>query len=387
MHRQKGLIFGSALASVPPHSSLLTMNFKTLFLLPALVLLFDGVPSATRPFPATAQSVPELNSVRATRENCVQAKAAVVTVYSGREIGSGSIVSSEGVVITNNHVVREAVMGQARTIYVRLADGSRYSGRLVNTDVKNDLALIKLSADRQFPTVPLASADGVQAGQRVCAIGSPYGKPGVLTEGTFTDFRSNGDLKSSVVLRPGNSGGPLLNARGEMIGVNKAIWQASGGANSGISFATSAAIARGFIERNNFSVATRSNLQPGYTQTPPVIAQLPTPQSTPPRYPANEIVIDRPEGETPAPIAVNPPQPSSGRLGMTVNTRNLIVTQVEPSSPAATSGIRPGDRLMAVNGNRLFDFAELRSFLNQRPSSAVFTIARQQQVANLRIQF
>jgi serine protease Do len=340
------------------------MNFKTLLLLPALVLLFDGVPSLTRPVPATAQTSPELNSVSATRKNCVQAKAAVVTVYAGREIGSGSIVSPEGVVITNNHVVRDAVMGQAKTIYVKLADGNRYSGRLVNIDAKHDLALIKLTADRSFPTVPLAQADGVQAGQRVCAIGSPYGRPGVLTEGTFTNFRSNGDLKSAVVLQPGNSGGPLLNARGEMIGVNKAIWQSGGGVNSGISFATSAAIAQDFIQRNNFSVVTRSTPQPSLAQLPP--------RSTTPRSSGNEM---------------DSAPPSRKRLGLTVNTRNLMVTQVEPSSPAAASGIRPGDRLMAVNGNRLFDFAELRSFLDQQPRSAIFTIARQQQVANLRIQF
>ena len=351
------------------------MNFKTFLLLPALVLLFDGVPYFGKPFPAIA--APSLNSISATRENCVQAKAAVVTVYAGREIGSGSIVSPEGVVITNNHVVRDAVMGQAKTISVKLADGNRYSGRLVSTDTKNDLALIKLSANRQFPTVPLASADRIQAGQRVCAIGSPYGQPGVLTEGTFTNFRTNGDLKSSVVLRPGNSGGPLLNARGEMIGVNKAILQSSVGENSGISFATSATIAQRFIERNNFSVATRSNSQPA-AQYPSSIAQIPAPTEIAPRRitqtPGNRIVIEQ-------------PQPSNGRLGVTVNTRNLTVTQVEFGSPAATSGIRPGDRLMAVNGNRLLDFAELRSFLSQSPSSAVLTIARQQQVANLRVQF
>ncbi|HEY9909502.1 MAG TPA: trypsin-like peptidase domain-containing protein [Thermosynechococcaceae cyanobacterium] len=330
------------------------MNFKTLLLLPALVFSFDGVP-LRNPSPATAQvGGPSLNSSSATRENCVQAKAAVVTVYAGKEIGSGSIVSPEGVVLTNNHVVRDAGQRQARTISVKLADGSRYPGQLVSTDTRNDLALIKISANRQFPTVPLANADGVQAGQRVCAIGSPFGKSGVITEGTFTNFRSNGDLKSAVVLRPGNSGGPLLNARGEMIGVNKAIWQSSAGENSGISFSTSAAIAKNFIQRNNFSVTARSPQTPN--QSPPAIAQAP---------------VDR----------------TSGRLGVVLDTRSLIVTQVDSGSPAAASGLRRGDRLLAVNGDRLLDFDGLRSFLSQRPNSAVLTIARQQQVANLRVRF
>lgn len=176
-----------------------------------------------------------------------QVNPAVVTVFAGREIGSGSIVSSNGrenLVITNNHVVR----GSSQ-VFVRTADGRRIPGQVVGTDRRYDLALIQLNTSEPLPTVQFAGRDGIQPGQPVIAIGSPYGRPGVMTAGSFTSMRSNGDLQASVVLRPGNSGGPLLNLQGQMIGVNKAILESARGANTGISIATNAAIAQQFVER------------------------------------------------------------------------------------------------------------------------------------------
>ena len=136
-----------------------------------------------------------------TREQgdaCQASKEAVVTVYAGREIGSGSIVSPDGLVITNFHVVNEVVRGRGRAgLSVRTADGDRYPGQVIATDRQYDLALIQLGAREQFPYVPLASG-GVQSGQSVCAIGSPFGRPGVLTRGTVSRVRQNGDLSPTA---------------------------------------------------------------------------------------------------------------------------------------------------------------------------------------------
>lgn len=198
-----------------------------------------------------------------------QVNPAVVTVYAGREIGSGSIVSANGLVITNNHVVRESSQ-----VSVRTADGRRISGRVIATDLRYDLALIQLNASTSLPTVRIANGSGIQPGQSVLAIGSPYGRPGVLTQGTFSSVRGNGDLQSQVVLEPGNSGGPLLNAQGEMVGINKAILESSRGSNTGISIATSAAIARQFIERSapGSLIATASSQNP---MQPPSVQNSP----------------------------------------------------------------------------------------------------------------
>jgi serine protease Do len=219
-----------------------------------------------------------------------QVNPAVVTIYAGGEIGSGSIVDANGYVITNNHVIRRSAQ-----VVARMADGRRIPGQVIATDPRNDLALIKLNA-AQLPTVPIASGTRVQPGQQVIAIGSPYGRPGVMTQGTFRSVRGNGDLQSQVVLEPGNSGGPLLNSMGEMIGVNKAILESARGSNTGISIATSAAIARRFLESSIPGGLSNSAVpyaaqpqfapmprQPDYANPPysrqagPAIANLPTP--------------------------------------------------------------------------------------------------------------
>lgn len=342
------------------------MKMQSLLLLTSSLLVVEVSPLGTPAMQVVAQTAS--NTVLAAvnpSSGCARSASAVVTIYAGSEIGSGSIVRSDGMVITNNHVVKQIVRSSNQPIYVKLASGDRFRGQLIKTDVQHDLALIQMNAAQSFPTVPLAS-DTAQPGQRVCAIGSPFGQAGVLTQGNLSLIRRNGDLQSNVLLNPGNSGGPLLNAEGEMIGVNRAILESSSGRNTGISIATSAIAAKSFIEQSG--VALNPSIRTAQSIPAPDTIALPAPDS------AKRVV------------KVNP-SPSKVQLGVRIDTRNLVVRQVESGSPAAIGGLRPGDQLTAVNGNQLTGFDALQAFLDRQPNIATFTVRRNQQIAIVQVSF
>jgi S1-C subfamily serine protease len=215
---------------------------------------YDSFPSTGLPSPSDAEGqnpVGQEFQAQAPATNCLTAGVAVVTVYAGREIGSGSIVSRDGLVLTNNHVISRL---RGRSLYVTTLEGIRYDGQIVATDRRNDLALLQLQTQAILPIVRLASTPSTEMGQPVCAIGSPFGQAGVVTEGRLLNIRSNGDLESTVLLKPGNSGGPLLNPRGEMIGVNKGVAKKSEtGEGDRKSFATSITAVKEFIQQNRSS--------------------------------------------------------------------------------------------------------------------------------------
>ncbi len=194
------------------------------------------------------QSISSSHRQSSTYRDCQSISPAVVTIYAGKEIGSGSIVRTDGFIITNYHVVQDAIASErSGWLSVRTLNGNRYPGQVIKIDRQHDLALIQLKAWKYFPVVRIAGTNSIRTGQKVYAIGSPFGCPGVLTEGVLSRIRSNGDLQSQLMLNPGNSGGPLLNSRGEMIGVNRGILQTPSGSNTGISFATNLTIAKLFI--------------------------------------------------------------------------------------------------------------------------------------------
>ncbi len=157
--------------------------------------------------------------------------------------GSGSIIDKRGYVLTNNHVVKDAVK-----LYVNLSGGARYEAKVVGTDPENDLAVIKFDppADRALKTIPYGSSAGIKVGQKVLAIGNPFGLERTLTQGIISGIGRPVKVDDSTIIRdmiqtdasinPGNSGGPLLNSRGEMIGINAMIYSTSGG-SVGIGFA------------------------------------------------------------------------------------------------------------------------------------------------------
>jgi serine protease Do len=257
-----------------------------------------------------------------------------------------------------------------------------------------------------------------------------------MTTGTLRAIRSNGDLQSKVLLKPGNSGGPLLNSQGALIGVNKGILESNRGENTGISFATSMTVARNFIERYrpgtvSTTIAQRS-VQPPVAIAPPPTSGIPSiTGSQPLEFPAGIAEVqpvspvpdiagsqplEFPAGiaevqPAPADIIVQPipvptapdfaqsfpetelvpptvrPKPSGARLGVIMDTRNLTVQRVQPGSPAAVAGLRQGDRLLAINGNPLRSFNQLQAFLNQLPDGAVLTIRRNARPTNVSIRF
>jgi S1-C subfamily serine protease len=157
--------------------------------------------------------------------------------------GSGSIIDRRGYVLTNNHVVKEAVK-----LYVNLSGGARYEAKVIGTDPENDLAIIQFDppSDRPLKTIPYGSSAGLRVGQKVLAIGNPFGLERTLTQGIISGIGRPVKTDDSTIIRdmiqtdasinPGNSGGPLLNSRGEMVGINAMIYSTSGG-SVGIGFA------------------------------------------------------------------------------------------------------------------------------------------------------
>ena len=344
------------------------MKFKFLLLSVSCFLLTPcvamSVPLRSVPQATVSAAAPSSDAYR----NCQQAANAVVTLYSGLEIGSGSIIDADGTILTAQHVVKEAIAQPNKVkIYVKLANGNRYIGRAIGSDKLNDLALVQISAKEPLSTVPLASAATPPNGQQVCAIGSPSGRTGVLSRGTFETLRKNGDLRSALRLTYGNSGGPLLNPQGELIGVNKSGLLSERGENVGISFATSAQVARRLIDkhpRTNSSVIAK---QPATPVVQPLSTSPALARTQPSHLPQEQIPSDR--------------------LGATFDPKTMIVQEVKSGAPA-DGELQPGDRITAINGRLLSGLEQLQTVLNSQPGTAVLTIVdRSQQVRNVQVYF
>lgn len=173
-------------------------------------------------------------------------------VYPQQGSGSGSIIDKAGHILTNFHVIQGA-----QELKVVLSDKSTYDARFVGADPDNDLAVIKIDAPAdKLHTVPLGTSQSLAVGQKVLAIGNPFGLDRTLTRGIISGLgrplkASNGRTIDNVIqtdasINPGNSGGPLLNSNGEIIGINTAIYSPSGG-SVGIGFAVPVDIARNIL--------------------------------------------------------------------------------------------------------------------------------------------
>jgi len=169
-----------------------------------------------------------------------------------RNMGSGFIVSEDGFIVTNHHVVEGAT-----SVIVRLLDRREFDAEVVGSDARSDLALLKIDAE-DLMAVPVADDDDVAVGEWVLAIGSPFGLDFSVTAGIVsakgrslpTEAGENyvPFLQTDVAINPGNSGGPLFNLEGQVIGVNSQIFTRSGG-SIGLSFAIPAAVVRNVIEQ------------------------------------------------------------------------------------------------------------------------------------------
>jgi serine protease Do len=240
-------------------------------------------------------------------------------------LGSGVIVTNEGHIITNNHVV-----DQVDEIEVQLSDGQTKKARLVGADSQVDLAVLKID-DPGVKPLKLADSDIVQAGDFVLAIGNPFGFEETVTDGIISSKgRPNrtdafGDLlQTNAAINPGNSGGPLINLRGEVIGINTAIISRSGG-SQGIGFAIPSNTVRTALE----SLLKQGRIIRGYLG-----------------------ILSR---------ALQPGQP--GETG--ADTEGVVVDDVVPGSPAAEAQLQKGDVIHKFNGHEVKNFPMLRSLVAQ----------------------
>lgn len=235
-------------------------------------------------------------------------------------LGSGVVVSAEGHIITNNHVV-----DQVDEIEVQLSDGRTKKARLVGADAVVDLAVLKID-EPGLKALKFGDSDAMQAGDFVVAIGNPFGFEETVTDGIISSKgRPNrvdgfGDyLQTNAAINPGNSGGPLVNLRGEIIGINTAIISRSGG-SQGIGFA---------IPSNSVKTALESLLKNG-------------------RIIRGYLGIQaRPS---------TPGQPE---------TDGVVVDDVLPKSPAAEANLKRGDVIKKFNGHTVRNITELRSLVSQ----------------------
>jgi serine protease Do len=219
-----------------------------------------------KPNSALAQDVDEQINIQVYQ----QASPAVVSIDTGNATGSGSIISRDGLVLTNAHVVQSA-----RTVNVRLADGRQFRADVVGFGTEGlDLAVLKIQGQTNLPTITFAR-NPVQVGQRAFAIGNPFGRfQGTFTVGIVSRIDpERGLIQTDAAINPGNSGGPLLNSQGELIGVNTAIFSGSPvGGNIGIGFAIA-------IEKvQPFLTAVREGRAPRTAQR-----QGPVPGDVPPK--------------------------------------------------------------------------------------------------------
>ncbi|NJD63292.1 MAG: DegQ family serine endoprotease [Deltaproteobacteria bacterium] len=235
-----------------------------------------------------------------------------------RSLGSGFIVSEDGYILTNNHVVEKA-----DEITVTLLDKEEFKAQVVGNDPKTDIALIKIAAGKKLPFVRLGDSEKLAIGEWVLAIGNPFGlghtvtagivsaKGRIIGSGPYDDF-----IQTDASINPGNSGGPLFNLRGEVVGINTAIIQ--GG--QGIGFATPIHLAKAILgQLKEKGKVTRGWLGVYIQKLTPDMAE-----------------------------SLNVP----GRKG-------ALVADVTKDGPAAKAGIRSGDVIVAFNGKTVSDEHEL----------------------------
>ena len=233
--------------------------------------------------------------------------------------GSGFVISPDGYILTNAHVVNDA-----SEVTVRLTDRREYRAKVVGLDRRTDVAVLKIDA-KNLPVVQVGDPRGLKAGEWVIAIGSPFGFENSVTAGIVSaTARSLSDaytpfIQTDVAVNPGNSGGPLFNLKGEVVGINSQIYSRTGG-YQGVSFAIPIDVA---MDVKNQLVST------GHVQRGRIGVTI---------QEVNQALAD------------------SFRLS---RPRGALVSQVESGGPADDAGLKPGDVILAVNGHEIERSSEL----------------------------
>ncbi|MBV6321191.1 Do family serine endopeptidase [Duganella violaceipulchra] len=234
-------------------------------------------------------------------------------------LGSGFIISADGIILTNAHVVRDA-----SEVVVKLTDRREFRAKVLGSDPKSDVAVLKIDA-KNLPVVPLAKGNDLKVGEWVLAIGSPYGLDNTVTAGVVSaKGRSLPDgnvpfIQTDVAVNPGNSGGPLFNTRGEVVGINSQIYSQTGG-YQGLSFAIPIDVA-GKIKDQIVSTGKVTHAKLGVTV-----------QEINQGF-ADSFNLATPEG--------------------------ALVSNVEKGGPGDKAGLKPGDVIRTLNGNKIISSGDL----------------------------
>ena len=240
-------------------------------------------------------------------------------------LGSGVIIDAKrGLIITNNHVI-----DKADTITVALSDGRHIKAKLLGTDPETDVALLQIKTDK-LTALPFADSDRLRVGDFVVAIGSPFGLRQTVTSGIVSALGRSGlgiegyenFIQTDASINPGNSGGALVNLRGELIGMNTAIFSQSGG-NIGIGFA---------IPMNMVRDVVKQLLDHGQVKRGQLGAQA--------------------QDLTPELIQA---------FGLEHSSGGAVVNEVTPDSPAARAGLKSGDVIIEINGKAVRDAGDVRT--------------------------
>lgn len=243
--------------------------------------------------------------------------------FKQRGAGSGFIISKDGYILTNNHVVADA-----DKITVRLADEREFTAKVVGTDPQSDVALIKIDG-KNLPVLPLGNSDKIQVGEWVIAIGNPFELLQTVTVGVvsakgrnhmgISDYENY--IQTDAAINPGNSGGPLLNIHGEVIGINSAIFSRSGG-YMGIGFAIPINMAKNIEQQ----LLQHGKVTRGWLG----------------------VMIQN----------VNKDLAESFNLK---STHGVLISEVNAKTPAEKAGIKQGDVVIAIDGKTIDNVGELRN--------------------------
>ena len=309
--------------------------------------------------PAAKRAAPAVVSITTTQlaqKNPHEAESWFRYFYGDREddgpqkgLGSGVIVSADGYILTNNHVVEGA-----DEIEVTLSDSRRARGKVIGTDPDTDLAILRIQLDR-LPVIVWGNSDSLQVGDRVLAIGNPFGVGQTVTSGivsalgrnqlginTFENF-----IQTDAAINPGNSGGALVDVNGSLLGINTAIYSRSGG-NMGIGFAIPVSTAKQVLD----GIVRNGQVTRGWIGVEP-----------------NEITPELAE-----------------TFGLK-QTEGVMITGVLQNGPAAKAGLQPGDLLRVVNGHPIRSVGELLTQIASLPpgQSAKVELSRRDKDLSLEV--
>ena len=238
-----------------------------------------------------------------------------------QSLGSGFIISADGYVVTNNHVITADGKGEVESITVTMPDGTEFPARLIGRDAASDLAVLKIIPDKALPFVRFGDSRNARVGDWVIAIGNPFGLGGSVTSGIISAvYRNTGSgsaydryLQTDAAINRGNSGGPMFDMKGQVIGINNAIFSPTGG-SVGIGFAIPAETAAPIVDR----LMKGQSIERGYlgVRIQPLNDDL-----------ADSLGIPHRKGE--------------------------FVQSTEAGKPAALAGIVPGDVVLKVAGKEV----------------------------------